>query len=209
LKDEDVAESALAPDEHKMKLIMGAFDFVDVAKERQQSDNSLKGESEELAVIEWLREERLASPFALQSAYASPLPFSNVTKEFVGCLDYIFFEAEQFEQLCALKVPTSFREMNDRGVFRGHLLPSDVWPSDHLAVGARLRLKQSCDVSGGERNVEQTSNVDSATDRNSIHNSANPKCACGCVPNILSLFEMAELRKQMREKKAKEAAENL
>ena len=31
-----------------------------------------------------------------------------------------------------------------------------------------------------------------------------PKCACGCVPAILSLFEMAELRKQARLKKAAE-----
>lgn len=28
-----------------------------------------------------------------------------------------------------------------------------------------------------------------------------PKCDCGCVPNVLSLFEMAELRKQARLKK--------
>jgi hypothetical protein len=27
------------------------------------------------------------------------------------------------------------------------------------------------------------------------------RCRCGCIPNILSLFEMAELRKQARLKK--------
>lgn len=31
-----------------------------------------------------------------------------------------------------------------------------------------------------------------------------PKCACGCVPNILSLFEMAELRKQAKLKREAE-----
>jgi hypothetical protein len=30
------------------------------------------------------------------------------------------------------------------------------------------------------------------------------RCACGCIPNILSLFEMAELRKQARLKKEQE-----
>jgi len=29
-----------------------------------------------------------------------------------------------------------------------------------------------------------------------------PKCACGCVPNIPSLFEMAEMRKQAKLKQA-------
>ena len=30
------------------------------------------------------------------------------------------------------------------------------------------------------------------------------RCACGCVPNTLSLFEMAALRKKLREEKEKE-----
>ena len=39
-----------------------------------------------------------------------------------------------------------------------------------------------------------------------IHDAAAAKCGCGCVPQILSLFEMAELRKKRREEK-KAAAE--
>ena len=35
-----------------------------------------------------------------------------------------------------------------------------------------------------------------------------PKCACGCVPNILSLFEMAELRKQAKLKREAEKKNN-
>jgi hypothetical protein len=31
------------------------------------------------------------------------------------------------------------------------------------------------------------------------------KCDCGCVPNILGLFEMAELRKQLRADKEEAA----
>jgi hypothetical protein len=31
-----------------------------------------------------------------------------------------------------------------------------------------------------------------------LPNMHGQRCACGCVPNILSLFEMAELRKQAR-----------
>eukprot|EP00746_Dinoflagellata_sp_MGD_P017979 gnl/MRDRNA2_/MRDRNA2_141600_c0_seq1.p1 gnl/MRDRNA2_/MRDRNA2_141600_c0~~gnl/MRDRNA2_/MRDRNA2_141600_c0_seq1.p1 ORF type:complete len:124 (-),score=21.13 gnl/MRDRNA2_/MRDRNA2_141600_c0_seq1:5-376(-) len=31
------------------------------------------------------------------------------------------------------------------------------------------------------------------------HDTANPRCQCGCVPPVKSLFEMARLRKQLRE----------
>jgi hypothetical protein len=33
-----------------------------------------------------------------------------------------------------------------------------------------------------------------------------PRCGCGCAPNILSLFEMAALRKQAKLKKEQEAS---
>ena len=39
-----------------------------------------------------------------------------------------------------------------------------------------------------------------------VPSSHPPRCACGCVPNILSMFEMAELRKQARLKAAAAAA---
>ena len=184
-------------DENKRKEVMGAFDFVDVQKEREYYESS-NNTQEELAVIKWLREEKLSNPFRLCSAYyagannrGSPvdddpgevMQFSNVTSEFVGLLDYVFFDIDEFDQIARLNVPTSFREMNSFGLAKGHLIPSDIWPSDHLVVGARLRLKQST----------------TETAINSKPVNHLPKCACGCVPNVLSLFEMAELRKKARE----------
>ncbi|KAL9188294.1 hypothetical protein ACHAXT_006672 [Thalassiosira profunda] len=203
LKDEKVA------DEKKRKVIMGAFDFVDVAKERRSEDSVATETERELTVIEWLREPKLDNPFRLRSAYAAPdsmtresPPFTNVTKEFVGCLDYIFYEHSQFDLVGRLKVPTSFREMNASGAASGHLIPSDIWPSDHVAVGARLRLKDESTTANKEEDAKQN--------RSAAPPAAHPaKCGCGCVPQILSLFEMAELRKKARQKKAAEAAANL
>jgi hypothetical protein len=68
------------------------------------------------------------------------LPFTNVTSHFVNTLDYIFFERQKFALQERLFVPTSFRQMNPEAIHNGHLLPSDVWPSDHVAIGARLLL---------------------------------------------------------------------
>ena len=213
IKDEAIT------DEKKRKVIMGAFDFVDVAKERESE--GLDDSNSELSVIEWLREARLGNPFKLKSAYSAKgptgredLPFTNVTKEFVGCLDYIYFEESQFEQLCKLDVPTSFRDMNSSGISNGHLIPSDIWPSDHVAVGARLRMNQRNGSIGTRKpdaiKASEANGVDSKNATNNNNSNLppkhDPKCACGCVPNILSLFEMAELRKKMREQKKAEAA---
>ncbi len=202
LKDETVN------DETMRRHMMGAFDFVDVVKERQ-SEEYLANYIDELSVISWLKEEKLSSPLSLKSAYAlgdttrESLPFTNVTNEFVGCLDYVFFNQLDFDLKCKLNVPTTFKDMNTSGINHGHLIPSDIWPSDHIAVGARLRLKRS--------------NTTTQTDRNSspsLEGNANgnrkpqlhaPRCNCGCVPQILSLFEMAELRKKAKEKKAADA----
>lgn len=110
--------------------VMGAFQFVDVQKERGHYN---KDKDVDLAVIEWLREEKLSNPFRLRSAYCTSnedvtesLPFSNVTSEFVGLLDYIFFESNDFEQICKINVPTSFRDMNTSLVPQGHLIPSEL-----------------------------------------------------------------------------------
>lgn len=172
---------------------MGAFDFVDVKGEREFWKSNSGGE--DLAVIEWLRADKLSNPFRLQSAYSlsggeittplpeESLPFSNVTSEFVGLLDYVFFD-DKFEQIARLNVPKSFRDMNKSELLRGHLIPSSIWPSDHLAVGARLRLKQT------KRPYSENTHAAISHPR---------RCACGCVPNILSLLEMAELRKKARD----------
>ena len=93
--------------------------------------------------IDWLQSERLQAPIKLRSAYDG-LPFTNVTYDFVDTLDYILFESN----LCVkgtLNTPKSLAELSDGISERNaHLLPSDVWPSDHLAIGARLDI-QRCD----------------------------------------------------------------
>lgn len=194
---------------------MGAFNFVDVESERRHVDSN--SSPRELSVINWLRQDKLQNPYSLKSAYAldesrrkadrsivrESLPFTNVTSEFVGCLDYIFYESSHFDQVSRLNVPTSFRDMNN-GEANSHLLPSDVWPSDHIAVGARLRLNcKEVDKSAEKVSVpapEKTTSPLGHPDR----------CKCGCIPNILSMFEMAELRKKHREEmKRKKALEGL
>ena len=208
LKDEAVN------DETVRRHMMGAFDFVDVPKERQ-SKEYLANDFIDLSVISWLREEKLGSSFNLKSAYAignttrESLPFTNVTNEFVGCLDYIFFQQSGFDLIGTLNVPKSFRDLNSSGNHRGHLIPSDIWPSDHIAVGARLRLKQISITMEKSDTANRTSSSSGDVRNGTDHGKSQfhtPRCGCGCVPAILSLFEMAELRKKAREKKAAEDA---
>ena len=208
LKDETATEK----NNRLRQDLMGAFEFVNISKEREAQDR-LTSETHELAVIEWLNEEELSSPFKLKSAMAlcgtakESLPFTNVTKEFVGTLDYIFFSEQRFEQLCKLTLPTSFKKMNPTGIRQGHLIPSDIWPSDHIAVGARLRLKKQKSTHAADRpptSPHSGASNDAVSDKSTTNNSAKPHgrtCACGCVPQILSLFEMAALRKKAREEK--------
>ena len=192
---------------------MGAFSFVDVESERKHVDSN--SSPRELSVINWLRQDKLQNPYSLKSAYAlneskddrsivrESLPFTNVTSEFVGCLDYIFYESSHFDQVSRLNVPTSFRDMNN-GEANSHLLPSDVWPSDHIAVGARLRLN-------GQEVDKSTEKVSVRTPDKTKSPLGHPdRCKCGCIPNILSMFEMAELRKKHREEmKRKKALEGV
>ena len=105
-----------------------------------------KGRIEE--VLSWLKDKKLQNPYCLKSAYASEvdgesLPFTNVTSDFVGTLDYILFEDSKNElrQVGRLAVPTNFQTLNTTGVSGGHLLPSQNWPSDHLCIGAKFVLE--------------------------------------------------------------------
>ena len=41
-----------------------------------------------------------------------------------------------------LDVQTTFQRLNGTGVRNEHLLPSDVWLSDHLAIGAMFCLRE-------------------------------------------------------------------
>ena len=193
------------------------FDHVSVKEERQigkiktdlnnkRNCDSINGVEE---VVSWLREEELNHDFDLKSAYVDSLAFTNVTSEFVGTLDYIFYERNDFKVQRLLNIPKTLLELNEKKIVNGHLLPSDVWPSDHLAVAARLQLinkqetvhEMSSTIASfkpsNHSNITKPNPVVLATST-SIEKPHELKCACGCVPQILSLFEMAELRKQAR-----------
>lgn len=107
-----------------------------------------------LDVIKWLKDEKLQCPFSLESVHAlkstdtnevigETLPFTNVTYDFINTLDYVFFDTKSLYPTETLYVPKSFKEMNRYNIQNGHLLPSDIWPSDHLAVGARLFFRST------------------------------------------------------------------
>lgn len=183
------------------------FDFVDVDKERELGELERQNEPKDGVdeVISWLKDEKLCHEFNFRSAYASEgngsvdgelNPFTNVTSDFVGALDYIFFEQTSFQQNGRLFIPLNLRTLNWKELPHGWILPSDSWPSDHLAIGAAFTLKQpSIQTLKKETQIQQSS---SSEVTNTKHNSPQLGCKCGCVPNILSLFQMAELRKQAK-----------
>ena len=229
---------------------MAMFDYVDAEKVQTESPAGAEEVmllQQRLDVLGWLQEEELKNPFGLlKSAYSredgeESLVFTNVTSDFLGTLDYIFFPEDRLAVKDKLYVPTTFKELNREDIRKGHLLPSNVWPSDHLAVGARLSFAVSAPSSSAVTTVAlpapQKEDV-KVTPESKVNNlpqlskepafkeevplfcvpvdsqSAPPppppkptpvmhpqRCPCGCVPNIFSLFEMAELRKQARLKK--------
>jgi hypothetical protein len=182
------------------------FSFVNVDKERrigfeerriaplQSVKNGGVGGLEE--VLSWLKKKALCHSFHFRSAYEENkigddgpwLKFTNVTSDFVGILDYVFYDEGLLELAGRLQVPTSFRQLNYRGIPGGHVLPSDIWPSDHLAVGAIFRTKRTPMTVPQDNNH----NVCHTISENDNHDA---KCVCGCIPPTLSLFEMAELRR--------------
>jgi hypothetical protein len=131
------------------------------------------------------------------------LPFTNVTSDFVGALDYILFEPNTLQQVGRLEIPTDFRTLNTKEVTNGHLLPSDEWPSDHLCIGSQFLLKTFHVEYKSNPGSIANSGIPSAYVPEGMlnHMSPNLGCNCGCVPKILSLFQMAELRKQAKLKK--------
>lgn len=278
---------------------LGIFDHVPVDTLKAVGWNSRETETgnpnlhPRLDVIKWLKCENMECPFTLESAYAEKdsnlnvlgelLPFTNVTDDFVDTLDYILFDASKLKLTHRLNVPRSLHDLNPSSIARGHLLPSNVWPSDHLAVGSRFvltdgfstQLEQALSpsprtvdhsVRKGDREappidmaalefcqlalgnaeeqiaskVSQNGNqqgslvqllefcqptamnieepVSSSTPAPSIVDQRDQpiqrqsnevplssgnlphgkRCDCGCVPNIPSLFEMAELRRQAK-----------
>ncbi|XP_053203734.1 2',5'-phosphodiesterase 12-like [Panonychus citri] len=70
----------------------------------------------------------------LTSAYGTP-EFTNYTQNYVGCLDYIFFD-NQLIQLESI-VPLPSRDQVSKQI----AIPSSVFPSDHLALIAVIKWK--------------------------------------------------------------------
>lgn len=220
---------------------LALFDFIDmeeVKAEVTEDDELSRLRDQRLDILDWLEQEELKNPLGrLLSAYGSEsgeeqLTFTNVTSDFVGHLDYIFHDAS-FQVEKRLWVPTTFEQLEDNtGVRNGYLLPSNVWPSDHLAIGAVFTLQNSAteretEFSSTDSDAQMAPNGDTKSS-NGLAGDApfcvptngtilptpfpvsgmpslasnvqqhGQRCACGCVPNVLSLFEMAELRKKAR-----------
>jgi hypothetical protein len=293
------------------------FSHIDYDAERKVGEDNRSRDGERSdggtdEVLGWLQESKLQSPFSLKSSYATEmngkvdgelLPFTNVTSDFVGALDYILYEQNNLEQIGRLKIPTDFRTLNATALRNGHLLPSDIWPSDHLCIGSQFSLQTLPIEEESKQGLDSTSSsIPSAyvvppgtTSNTSIpsayvppgtiintsipsayvppgtisntsipsayvppgtiintsipsayvppgtisntsipsayvppgtisntsipsayvppgtiinttdkHSDPVPGCECGCVPKILSLFQMAELRKAHRKKKLAE-----
>lgn len=159
-------------------------------------------------VMHWLKDPCLSNPFALCSAYGDQnsnlkcelIPFTNVTSGFVGLLDYIFYEDKSLVQISRLRVPKSFADLNREGLHNGHLLPSSCWPSDHLCLGASFRL----DFRKVDRSTASLNSTAIPSAFVPEHLSPQVGCSCGCVPKVLSLFQMAELRKQSKIRQMKD-----
>lgn len=70
-----------------------------------------------------------------KSAYQD-IPYTNYTPGFNGCLDYIYYDVDRIDCLRTIPLP------NHEDVVATDGIPSDVFPSDHIALIADLELKK-------------------------------------------------------------------
>jgi mRNA deadenylase 3'-5' endonuclease subunit Ccr4 len=108
-------------------------------EELQLIHGLVETDSEE-PVVGWLLSE-LVCPFRLQSSYADQrnhgvelYPFTNVTPDFQGFLDYVFYQPTRLRLNAILPLPESIESLST--LHGSDCLPSSSWPSDHLLVGA-------------------------------------------------------------------------
>ena len=215
---------------------LNMFSFVDVQAERKLPlDSTTTIKLQMPAVVDWLKDTDLQCPIALESAYAlrsndddnddddkvlgETLAFSNVRSGFVGLLDYVFVESGRFRVTGRLRVPSSFRTLNERlEVPNGHLLPSDIWPSDHLAIGAELAFPTADDDDKDNNNNNNNSIGPlfcaplgaAAAPRppppRPPPTPHSPRCDCaGCLSCPSAPLGISDLRKTARLKKQREA----
>ncbi|CAG0878630.1 unnamed protein product, partial [Darwinula stevensoni] len=77
----------------------------------------------------------LTQPFPFASACGTPA-YTNFTKGFNGCLDYIFYQKDRLTVEEVIPFP-SHEDVTEHGA-----LPSVTFPSDHLALIAQLAFKR-------------------------------------------------------------------
>lgn len=81
----------------------------------------------------------LRQPFDMSSAYGTP-KYTNFTKEFADCLDYIYYQKDK------LKLTSTVPLLSEEELAANTALPSVVCPSDHLALIADLSWSKSNSV---------------------------------------------------------------
>lgn len=70
-----------------------------------------------------------------ESACGIP-PYTNFTEEFQGCLDYIFYSKNSLEVTDVVPMPSHEKVIAQIG------LPSEYFPSDHIALVCTLKWKK-------------------------------------------------------------------
>lgn len=80
--------------------------------------------------------ESLSHNIPLVSSYAAvngdEPSYTNVTRDYTGCIDYVWFSADVLEAAGVLKMPS----INELTSYAGSPLPNSQWPSDHLCLCA-------------------------------------------------------------------------
>lgn len=71
---------------------------------------------------------------SLGSACGTP-DYTNYTEEFNGCLDYVFYSKNLLEVTDIVPMPSHERVIEHVG------LPSEYFPSDHIALVCTLKWK--------------------------------------------------------------------
>ena len=165
---------------------MGMFEEVELEPpEKEEKKRGVRGGGKDgpPPVSEWLTDPALKNDLGAFTSVYGPdeLPFTNLTCSFRGTLDYIFLQSDdpRISVLGVLDLPKKAEEC-------GGVLPSALWPSDHLPLATALKFEKQ----EGDHDFDHDH---------------GENCDCG-FKKIPGLFEMAQMRKEF-EKKRKEEKE--
>jgi hypothetical protein len=126
----------------EIQVPLSMFDSVDLRRPERKKGLDKGFDLETHQILDWLKQESLQCPVQLESSYAflkdgngavlgECKPFTNVTSDFVGFLDYKLFESPKFELCGRLFLPGSFNDLkNGRVTQNGRRSPSSSWPSE-------------------------------------------------------------------------------